>query len=220
MRIRLGSRATSAAAVLFLISFAWASEQSGPDPDAALAKLRRGNARSVSGQLMHPRQTATRRAELAAAQHPFAIVVSCSDSRVPPELLFDQGLGDLFVIRVAGNVVDATALGSIEYAVEHLGSRLVVVLGHERCGAVKAAVDGGEALPHIDALVKAIKPAVDEVAGIAGDKLDLAVRANIKHVVQQIRSSAPVMNKAVEEKTVMVVGMYYDLDTGRVETLQ
>ncbi|MEO6325091.1 MAG: carbonic anhydrase [Thermoanaerobaculia bacterium] len=183
-----------------------ASATEGMAPELALAKLTRGNARAVSGKLQRPHQTTQRRKELGTGQQPFAVIVSCSDSRVPPELVFDQGLGDLFVVRVAGEVCDDTALGSIEYAVEHLGARLVVVLGHERCGAVKAALDGGEFPPHIAALVTAIKPSVEKVAGMEGDPLDNAVRANVERVVEQIRPN-------VKEKAT-VVGMVYDLDTG------
>ena len=105
----------------------------------ALARLKAGNARFVAGKLEHPRQTAARRTELATSQHPFAVVLACADSRTSPGLLFDEGLGDVFVVRVAGNVLNNELLGSIEYAVEHLGTQLVVVLGHERCGAVAAA---------------------------------------------------------------------------------
>ena len=180
------------------------------EPVDALDRLRDGNARMVSGKPEHPRQSTSARTAVATEQHPFAIVVGCSDSRVPPELVFDQGLGDLFVVRSAGQVVDAPALGSIEYALAHLGSRLVVVLGHEHCGAVKAAIDGGAAPPNIQSLITAIRPAVDEVSQMSGDKLDLAVRANVNRVVRQLRNNSP---------GVRVVGMYYDLDTGKVEVL-
>jgi carbonic anhydrase len=185
----------------------------------ALARLKRGNVRAAHGASIHPHQNGPRRRELASGQQPFAIIVACSDSRVPPELVFDQGLGDLFVIRVAGNVVDDTALGSIEYAVEHLGAKLIVVLGHERCGAVKAAVDGGEAPAHIGSLVRAIAPAVVETANMKGDRLDLAVRANVRRVVRQLSDSEPLLHEAVQKKAIEVVGMEYDLDTGSVESI-
>lgn len=126
--------------------------------DEALARLMEGNARYVSAKLNHPDQTLQRRAEVASGQHPFAIILTCADSRVPPELLFDQGLGDLFVVRVAGNIVDDDILGSIEYGVGELATPLVMVLGHERCGAVKATVEsveqGGEVPGHIGAWFK------------------------------------------------------------------
>jgi carbonic anhydrase len=129
------------------------------EANSPLARLEEGNRRAASNHSTHPHASSARRGEVAQSQSPFAVIVSCSDSRVPPELLFDQGYGDLFVIRIAGNVVEDTALGSIEYAVEHLGAKLLVVLGHERCGAVKATVDGGEAPGHIGSIVNAIKPA-------------------------------------------------------------
>lgn len=182
------------------------------DPATALSRLRKGNERVVSGKAMHPHQSKSDRAALANVQKPFAVVVSCSDSRVPPELVFDQGLGDLFVIRVAGEVVDAPSLGSIEYAVTHLGPLLIVVLGHERCGAVKATIEGGTASSNVQSLTSAIQPAVDSVAGMKGDQLDLAVRANVVRVVRQIQTAA-------SYSKVTVVGMYYDLDTGKVETV-
>lgn len=187
------------------------SSAAGVDPDAALDRLQKGNARVVSGKPAHPHQSKTDRTAVATVQKPFAVVVSCSDSRVPPELVFDQGLGDLFVVRVAGEVIDAPGLGSIEYAIAHLGPRLIVVLGHERCGAVKAAIDGGDASPNVASLISAIRPAVDAVAAMKGDKLDLAVRANVARVTRQIRAATP---------GVKVVGMYYDLDTGKVEEVR
>jgi carbonic anhydrase len=165
-------------------------------------------------------QAAKRRAELTKSQHPFAIIVSCSDSRVPPEIVFDQGLGDLFVIRVAGNVIDDHSLGSIEYAVDHLAVRLVVVLGHQRCGAVKAAKDTiatkTEAPAHIQSLVTAIQPAVE--ATVHGD-LETTVKANVKDVLQALRSSTPVLKPKVDSGELRVLGAYYTLDTGAVSFL-
>jgi carbonic anhydrase len=181
-------------------------------PEAALERLRDGNARVVSGKAACPHQSIEDRVALARGQRPFAVVVSCSDSRVPPEIVFDQGMGDLFVIRVAGEVLDAAALGSIEYALDHFGTKLVVVLGHERCGAVTAAIDGGKASPNVMAIISAIRPAVEAVADRKGDKVDLAVRANVERVVTQIRT-------AIAAEGVEVTGMYYDLDTGKIENI-
>jgi carbonic anhydrase len=162
-------------------------------------------------------EAAKRRAELTKSQHPFAIILGCSDSRVPPELVFDQGLGDLFVARVAGNVIDDHSLGSIEYAVDHLGARLIVVLGHQRCGAVKAAKETiaakTEAPAHIQSLVTAIQPAVEATA--KGD-LEATVEANVKNVTQALRSSAPLLKPKVDSGELKVVGAYYSLDTGSV----
>src|SRR6266516_5504009 len=192
-------------------------EQPAVAPAEAIAKLKEGNGRYASGKLQHPGQTTERRAELTKDQHPFAVIVSCSDSRVPPEIVFDQGLGDLFVVRVAGNVIDDHSLGSAEYAVDHLAVRLIVVLGHQRCGAVKAAKDTiaakGEAPGHIQSLVTAIKPAVE--ATVKGD-LEATVRENVKNVVQALRSSTPVLKAKVDASELRVIGAYYSLDTGMV----
>jgi carbonic anhydrase len=165
-------------------------------------------------------QAAKRRAELTKSQHPFAIIVSCSDSRVPPEIVFDQGLGDLFVVRVAGNVINDEALGSIEYSVDHLAARLIVVLGHQRCGAVKAAKETiaakGKAPAHIQSLVTAIKPAVE--ATVHGD-LEATMEANVKNVAQALRASMPILKPKVDSGELKVVGAYYSLDTGFVNFL-
>ncbi|GAM11843.1 carbonic anhydrase 2 [Geobacter sp. OR-1] len=191
----------------------------GINADEALNQLLNGNKRYVSGHAKGPNRTVARRTELARAQHPKAVVVSCSDSRVPPELLFDQGYGDIFVVRTAGNIVDSIALGSIEYAVDHLGTKLVLVLGHERCGAVTAALQGGEAPGNIKSVVEMIKPAVEK--GKArhsghGELLDTCIRSNVKQVAEKIRTAAPIISEAVEDGMVKVMGAYYDLDSGAV----
>ena len=187
--------------------------------DVAQQKLIDGNKRYVDARLSHPNQTPQRRTEVAQGQHPFAAIVSCADSRVPPEILFDQGLGDLFVIRLAGNILDDAALASLEYAVEHLGVKYIMVLGHERCGAVEAAIKGGETPGHIGSLVKAIQPAVDNARKQPGDLLDNAVRANVTMVVQQLKSSAPILGELVKKGALTVVGARYDLDDGVVAIL-
>jgi carbonic anhydrase len=183
-------------------------------PEDALGKLQGGNARFATSRYSSGQPVAARRAETAAGQHPFAIIVGCADSRTAPELIFDRNLGDLFVVRTAGNLVDEHALGSIEYAVEHLGARLVVVLGHERCGAVSAAVAGATAPGHIQSLVRDIQPAVKAVQGRAGDPVDNAVRENAVHVASRIREEAHFGDLA---KQVRVISAVYDLDTGIVE---
>jgi carbonic anhydrase len=187
--------------------------------ELALAELVLGNARHVVARHEHPDQTTERRREVAVAQHPIAVVVGCADSRVPPEIVFDQGLGDLFVVRCAGEVVDAAALGSIEYAVDHLGVALIVVLGHERCGAVKAVLDGGETHGHVTDLLRAIRPAVEAVRGMPGDALDNAVRAQIAVVKGQIEESEPLLAGLAREDAISVVGARYDLDSGEVDFL-
>src|SRR5438270_8287088 len=137
--------------------------------DAALAKLKEGNARFVGSKVSQGKPTAARRAETAQAQHPFAIILGCADSRTSPEIVFDQNIGDLFVVRNAGNLVDDHGLGSIEYGVEHLGARLIVVLGHERCGAVTAAVASDTAPGHVQSVVRDIQPAVKGAKDKPGD---------------------------------------------------
>jgi carbonic anhydrase len=189
-------------------------------PAEAIARLKDGNSRYTNGNLQHPGQTTERRAELAKSQHPFAIIVSCSDSRVPPEIVFDQGIGDLFICRVAGNVINDESLGSIEYAVDHLGVRLILVLGHQRCGTVQAAKETiaakGKAFGHIESLVTAIKPAVE--ATVNGD-LDATIKANVKHVVDALRASTPILKPKVDADELKVVGANYSLDTGLVSFL-
>jgi carbonic anhydrase len=196
------------------------ADQSSVAPAEGISRLKEGNGRYTSGNQQHPRQSSEEREKLTKSQHPFAIVLGCADSRVPPEIVFDQGLGDLFVLRVAGNVIDDHSLGSIEYAVDHLAVRLIVVLGHQSCGAVKAAKDTiaakSEAPAHIQSLVTAIQPAVE--ATVNSD-LETTVKANVKDVVQALRSSTPVLKSKVDSGEVRVMGAYYSLDTGAVSFL-
>lgn len=185
----------------------------------ALQKLIDGNKRFVSMKPTHPNQDKNRRDEVKAGQSPFAIVVGCSDSRIPPEILFDQGIGDLFIIRLAGNIVDDTALGSVEYAADHLGTRLVVVLGHAKCGAVTAAAKGGEAHGHIGSIIQLIAPAIERVKDQSGDLVDNAIKENARLVAKTIASSGPILSKMVEEGRIAVFPVYYSIDTGVVELL-
>jgi carbonic anhydrase len=182
--------------------------------DAALAKLKEGNLRFASSEVSQSKPTAARRAETAQAQHPFAIILGCADSRTPPELIFDQNLGDLFVIRTAGNLVDDHALGTIEYGVAHLGARLVVVLGHQRCGAVQAALESDHAPGHIESLVRDIQPAVKAAKGKPGDALSATVTENARQVAAQIKAKAALGDLAKEVRIVYAV---YDLDTGKID---
>ena len=212
-------RLVCVAALIFLaaiFSGIYAAEPSSVTADEALARLKAGNERFVSGKVVHPNSDAERRTEVAKGQKPFAIIVGCSDSRVGPEVVFDQGLGDLFVVRTAGNVVDDVALGSIEYAVEHLGAPMILVLGHTHCGAVAAAVAGGEAHGHVESVVERIKPAVEETKGKPGDAVDNAVRANVRNVVNQLRNAGPILSGMVKSGKLKVVGGVYDLDAGKV----
>jgi carbonic anhydrase len=191
-----------------------------------LADLKAGNARFVAGTPESPRRRPEDFSPLAGGQFPEAAVIACSDSRVPPEILFDQGVGDLFVVRVAGNVVGGTGpvvKGSVEYAVAVLKVPLVVLLGHSQCGAVKAAVehiDQRDSLPGaINELVELIKPAVEEVRGKPGDKLANAIRANVELGVERLKGLEPILAGPVAAGKLTVVGATYDLASGRVEWL-
>lgn len=190
-----------------------------PDAEEALHRLIEGNHRFVEGHAAHPDQSSERRIALTQGQHPFAIVLTCSDSRVAPEIYFDQGLGDLFVIRNAGNILDDHVLGSIEYAAEHLHAPLIVVVGHAKCGAVSAAVAGGSVPGHIHSIVESIAPAVAETRGVQGDKLDPTVRANALRVAKFLNHSEPILKPAAEHGHLKVVAAYYDLATGKIEIL-
>jgi len=195
-------------------------KESNLTADQALQRLVAGNERYVAGAATHPDQTAQRRAELAKGQFPFAIVLTCSDSRVVPELFLDQGLGDLFVIRNAGNILDDHVIGSMEYAVEHLHVPLVLVVGHEKCGAVSAAVAGGEAPGHIRSVVEALEPAVEQARNLPGDKVDNAVRANAARAAEILTRVQPILKEAASSGKLMVVPARYDLATGRLEIPQ
>ena len=189
-------------------------------PDAALNLLKAGNERFQKNELMQVDLSSTKREKLVNGQHPFAVIITCSDSRVPPEYIFNQGLGDLFVVRVAGNVINDEGMGSLEYTVDHLGTRLILVLGHQRCGAVDAAKQTiaakGKAPGHIQSLVTAIKPAVEATAK---DDLETTIKTNVKNVVQALRSSTPILKAEVDSGKIQVVGGYYSLDTGAVTFL-
>ncbi|MBD2110467.1 MULTISPECIES: carbonic anhydrase [Cyanophyceae] len=184
-------------------------------PEEALRRLLDGNQRFTGHQLEHPDQSEERVLELTQSQHPFATVLSCADSRVAAEIIFDQGLGDIFDVRVAGNIATPEVVGSIEYAVELLETPLLMVLGHERCGAVTAAVRN-EPLPgDIGTFVQAILPAVNQVKGQPGDAVDNAVTANVRYQVEQVLRSSLVRDRQ-QSGQLQVVGARYDLDTGTV----
>ena len=194
--------------------------QASVSPAQALKRLEEGNARFAKGSLANKPSPSSQRGNLASGQAPYAVIVGCADSRTSPELVFDQPLGALFVVRSAGNLVEPCDMGSIEYAVEHLGARLVVVLGHERCGAVAAAVAGGHAPGHIASLVEKITPAVKASKGKKGDAVENAVRANAELVAAQIRKSKPSLKSMAHGEEVTVVAGRYDLDSGEVTWLK
>ncbi|MFW5708908.1 MAG: carbonic anhydrase [Chloroflexota bacterium] len=186
----------------------------------ALDALLEGNERYVDTHPVHPHVSAGYRRGLIGGQHPFAAILGCADSRVPPELLFDQGFGDLFVIRVAGNVVDNFTLASIEYAVVVLGVPLVMVLAHSGCGAVSATVSGAALPGHMGQLAAHIRPAVEAACHREGDCLDNAIRENARLAVAHLINTSEPIRQAVEAENVQVVAAYYDLDTGRVSLLE
>lgn len=210
--------------LLFLV-FIWSCRKNEspavvvePSP---LESLQAGNKRFMSGHPVHPHETLERIRELKKGQHPNAVVVSCSDSRVPPELIFDQGLGDVFSIRTAGHVIGDYELGSIEYAVEHLGCKLVVVLGHESCGAVKAFFDNPEGYEHPDHIrhiVECIAGEKEEMELKSSQSFDMehAVEANVRHGVTLLQTSEPILKHMVERGDLVVIGAVYDLDSGEV----
>ena len=219
LRAGAGMLVASIAPVLLQAQVAKAEGISDITPDGALKKLMEGNQRYIEQKRTFPDQARSRIVEVAEGQHPFATILACSDSRATPEIIFDQGLGDLFDIRIAGNFLDDVVLGNMEYAVVELGVPLLVILGHERCGAVKAALDG-KALPgHLSTLVAAIKPAVDATKNQLGDAWDNAVRANVKMNVNKLKSASPILAEAVKAGKLKVVGGRYDLDSGKVEII-
>jgi len=194
-------------------------------PAEAWQSLRDGNDRFVRGEMLHPSQGIERRAELSVAQHPFAVIFGCSDSRVAAEIIFDQGLGDVFVVRTAGHVLDTTVIGSIEYGVEVLGASLVVVLGHDSCGAVAAAtaaLTGGEiAQGFVQAVVDRVIPSIVSLVGPGKapiQSIDAATlgHEHVRHTVHMLRSYSVSLAEAIDQGRCAVVGLEYTLTDGRV----
>jgi carbonic anhydrase len=204
-----------------LIVASASEEDSEISADQSLKTLMEGNARFASGNSIHPDQSIEdRRAQLVTSQHPFAIIVTCSDSRIPPEVVFDQGLGDIFVVRTAGEVMDNVTLGTIEYAVDALNVPLIMVIGHDGCGAVDAAVAGGESPGHIGSVVEPIKPAVDVARGMKGNLLNNSIDVNTENVVNQLESTGPILSLAAKQGRLKIIGGRYRLDSGRVDLLE
>ncbi len=181
---------------------------------SALTQLKSGNKRFASDKPTHERQDGGRRAELGGGQQPFAIILSCADSRVIPELVFDTGLGELFVVRVAGNVANTSSIASIEYAVAHLGTKLIVVLGHESCGAVTAAIDSSDNGYNLNHLLAHILPAVNKTTG--KKTVERVVKTNAKMTAKELEARSPIIAKA---KGLKIVPAYYELVTGKVKFL-
>ena len=199
-----------------------------------ITKLKEGNGRFLKDQMLHQGQTSHKVQELIKGQHPFAVVVSCSDSRVSPEIVFDQGLGDIFSIRTAGNVMSNYEEGSVEYAAEHLHSKLIVVMGHYGCGAVKAFLDYVEkadddnvsehqekTADHISSIIEKLAGEEEENAVIneKGDHYAPAVKANVINGAKQLRNSEPILSKLYKDKEIQIVGAIYNIESGEVEFL-
>lgn len=190
-----------------------------------------GNERFIHGKSIHPHDDIDRIKEVSHHQEPFAVIMSCSDSRVPPEIIFDQGLGDLFVIRTAGNIIGDYELGSIEYAVEHLKSRLIVVLGHENCGAIKAYIQHKKNTSEAEHFSKksSINKILDDIENKYVEELiekkldineDIAVKENVLYHVNRLKKSRPILENLYEKGVVKIVGAFYDLDEGKIQIIE
>ncbi len=189
--------------------------------EEAIKKLTEGNERFVELHLKHPDSNKKRRHEMLKGQHPFVVILSCSDSRVPPELIFDQGLGDIFEIRNAGNVLDEHVIGSIEYAVMHCGVKLIVIMGHQDCGAIAATLSGKSETKYIKSLEDSIQPAVDDCKKQGLDvNSDNVVKAHVMQDINELMSQDTDLVKYMNENNVQLVPAYYHLDTGKVDFLK
>jgi carbonic anhydrase len=196
---------------------ALAEETNKLTPDEALTKLLEGNQRFVEQKTKDPNQSLVRLQEVAQGQNPFAAVLSCADSRVPTEIVFDRGLGDIFVVRNAGNVATPEEIGSLEFGTLVLGAKVLMVIGHESCGAVKATLKGGELPGQIGSIVAQIKPAVESYQGQGDNKESVkkATDANVLWQIEKLKKS-PVISQLIAEGKLKVVGGYYDLDEGKI----
>lgn len=210
-------RVTWLLAFLGTIGIIFASDHTGKmNPSYALTQLIEGNKRYQQEKLLHPNRSKEARISTASGQNPFAIILGCSDSRVAPELIFDQGIGDLFVVRVAGNVAGAVEVDSIEYAAFYLKSSIVMVLGHQACGAVQAVMNGQTA--EIEAVASLIAPGVEAARSRPGDVIENAVKDNVRYMVAQLKKGS-LISRLIEEKKLQVVGGYYDFQSGAVQLL-
>lgn len=205
-----------AIAALSAVVFADGASSKSVPPTEALTRLKEGNIRFVDNSPVRPRSDAARRAETAQKQTPFATVLTCADSRLSPEIIFDQGIGDLFVARVAGNTFDKEILGSIEYSVAVLGSRLIVVMGHERCGAVDAAIKGGPLPGSIGAVTVPIKPAVKATEKHKDHRLDHTIAVNADLQAKRLLNQSKILRDLVKKGELKIVSSTYDLDSGLV----
>ena len=193
---------------------------SQPSGMMALQELMAGNRRYAKGHAQHPDQTRGHRVKVAMDQRPSVVVVGCSDSRVPPSIIFDQGLGVIFEVRTAGHVVDEVAMGSIEYAVAHLGTQLILVLGHTGCGAVTLALTGQKPKGNLASVAEALMDLADEVQGVTDDPVGAAVEVNVRNVMEHLTLEEPITSDLARKNRVLVAGAVYDMETGRVRILE
>lgn len=214
MRHRFVMTSFFAGLVLLFPHFIASDETQKVLPAEAFKRLMSGNERYVNDKLLHPNRTSVRREAVSSSQAPFAIILGCSDSRVAPEIIFDQGIGDLFVVRVAGNVVGPIELASIEFSAIYLDSAIIFVMGHENCGAVKAVL--ANQTKDIEPIAAKIKAALEDRETLAENPLENAIKANVRGVVKQLRANE-VLAKLIAEKRLQIVGGYYQLTTGKVE---
>ena len=210
-----------AVGLAFSNSICFAHDVDNISADAALKKLKEGNKRFVQLHMKHPDASKKRRRAMLNGQHPFVVILSCSDSRVPPELIFDQGLGDIFEIRNAGNVLNKHVIGSIEYAVMHCGVKLIVIMGHQDCGAINATLSGVSETEYIQALEDSIQPAVEECKckGLEVNS-DNVVKAHVMQDIRELLEQDTELVKYMSEHNVKIVPAYYNLDTGKVDFLK
>lgn len=216
----LGSQLSQTNAQTAVNSQPWLTAQNqGLNPDQALTMLMEGNQRFWERRQKSPNRDQGRLTEVAESQAPFAAILGCADSRVPAEIVFDQGLGDLFVCRVAGNLATSEEIGSLEFGTLVLGAKVIVVLGHSRCGAVKATIEGGRFPGQIGRLIDGLQVGVDRAEKQPGsNKLERAIKSNVIYQVEKLGKS-PVMGELVDKKQLKIVGAYYDLDTGKVSLI-
>jgi len=188
--------------------------------DIALQKLIKGNKEYMAEKSSDSNKSLKRRQEVMDEQNPFAVILSCSDSRVPPSVIFNQGIGDLFVIRTAGNTIDDLVIGSIEYAIENLGVQLIMVMGHKKCGAIDSAIQETTSLGHMSSFVETIKPAIENMDKDLMDKWNNASKMNVLNIVERLSLSDPILSKKIKENNLKIVGSFYHLDSGLVEIIK
>lgn len=206
-------------AMLFATSPVFAETIPNLPADAGIQKLKIGNSRFAKMQMKHPNISIEKRIQVVKGQHPFVAILSCSDSRVPTEIIFDQGIGDIFVIRNAGNVLDEHVMGSIEYAIEHLGINLVVILGHGSCGAVGAAMSEEKFSPAVESLRTSINPAICECQKGGNYTYENVIKTHAKLTADNITKDKA-LTECIKHRGVKVVPAFYDLSTGKVEFLK